>query len=97
MLRPTLRALPSSATMKDDCGLPFGVIVEPLAPLAPPSVAALDDDGEAQDLPLAEELARCESCGAYINRYCTFSRHHWRCAYAASNDHASSYTETCPK
>ena len=85
MLRPTLRALPSSATMKDDCGLPFGVIVEPLAPLAPPNVAALDDDGEAQDLPLAEELARCESCGAYINRYCTFSRHHWRCALCGAS------------
>ncbi|CAI5496196.1 unnamed protein product [Closterium sp. Naga37s-1] len=31
-------------------------------------------------LPLADDVARCEDCYAYINRYCAIDRFSWRCS-----------------
>ena len=53
--RPTLRALPSS-TMKGDWACRWASSSGARAARAA-NIAALDGDGEAQDLPLAEELA----------------------------------------
>ena len=72
MLSPTLRALPATAQVKEESGVPFGCVVQPLVPLPPPA--------HADELPTAEQLARCGRCFAYINPLCRFVRDGWRCA-----------------
>eukprot|EP00808_Paulinella_micropora_P015554 g11276.t1 len=60
---------PQNAKLKDQVGLPWSCVVQPLAPL--PAEAKTD-------LP-ASEIARCESCWAYINGYAQLQRRKWFC------------------
>ena len=69
MLSVTLSQFPASPAAKDDGGVPFGCIVQPLAPI--------ETD---PDLPAAEDAIRCSGCYAYISPYCVFLRDSWRCA-----------------
>ena len=76
MISPTLATFPLTPSAKDAAGVPFGVVVQPLAPLTD---EAGEEPGE-EDLEHVDEVARCESCLGYINPYCAFLRSHWRCA-----------------
>lgn len=68
-IRFTTENFPSSMTVKEDSGLPWGCVVQPYAPL----------DNESKNQLHLSEIARCENCFAYINSYVTFSRKKWRC------------------
>ena len=70
MISSTLSAFPETPIAIADAGIPFGCLVRPLADLGQ----------EPDDEVFAEDIGRCESCGAYINPYCTILRCDWRCA-----------------
>ena len=73
MLQVSTTRFPENSAVINDTGLPFGCAVTPLAPLEDPPPGCIE-------LPSAEELARCDGCGAYINPYCSFLRFDWRCS-----------------
>jgi hypothetical protein len=65
------------------CGLPLGVVVQPLA--APPGGPALPPA-----TCWAGELARCARCLAYINSLCEVDARGWACALCGcANDFSS--------
>ena len=75
-IRPTLPTIPTNSQLLDTTALPFGMIVQPLAPLrydeAPIPVVSNFNSGEsAFDLPregaVTEGPPRCEKCRGYIN------------------------------
>lgn len=65
-----------AAALQEDCGLPLGLVAQPLArPEGAPSAAAAP--------PVtcwAADLARCARCGAYINALCEADDHGWACS-----------------
>ena len=96
MITPTLSVFPLTPSAKDATGVPFGVVVQPLAPLYDEAA----DEVAEEDLEHVDEVARCESCFAYINPFCAFLRSNWRCSlcgtlnpltkrYAESGDRSS--------
>lgn len=84
-VRFTSAALPSTARIKDDAGLPFGCAVRPLAARG----ARLGAACAARALPAAADVARCEACLAYISPSCHHERRAWRCALC---DHVNTFT-----
>ena len=83
MISPTLATFPLTPSAKDAAGVPFGVIVQPLAPLTDES----GDELAEEDLEHVDAVARCESCLGYINPFCAFLRSHWRCALCGTLNH----------
>lgn len=63
-MRSTLQTVPATADLIRDTGLPFGLVLQPLAKLHP-------DDAALPVVPLA---ARCSRCKAYINPWCKFTQ-----------------------
>ncbi|KAK4521396.1 Translation factor guf1 mitochondrial [Mucor velutinosus] len=63
-MRSTLQTVPATADLMRDTGLPFGLVLQPLAQLHP-------DDTALLVVPLA---ARCSRCKAYINPWCKFTQ-----------------------
>ena len=73
MIRPSLRRTPETASVKESAGLPWGCVLQPLAPTA-------ESGGDERDDAIgAEEVPRCEECFGYINAYCMFERKAWIC------------------
>ena len=73
MIRPSLRRTPETASVKESAGLPWGCVLQPLAPTA-------ETGGDERDDAIgAEEVPRCEECFGYINAYCMFERKAWIC------------------
>ena len=73
-LRFTVQSFPADKELRDNTGLPWGCTVQPFA--------TSEDTPEvfsAAPLTLADDVARCEECYAYINAYCSLERHSWRC------------------
>mmetsp|Transcript_68432 Transcript_68432/g.216567 ORF Transcript_68432/g.216567 Transcript_68432/m.216567 type:complete len:252 (-) Transcript_68432:72-827(-) len=77
--RFTLNKFPVNGALKDECGLPFGCVIQPFAQMEHLPV-------DAQDLPPAEDVARCEECYAYINPYCSFERGVWICSLCGTDN-----------
>ncbi|KAL4424007.1 hypothetical protein ABPG75_001308 [Micractinium tetrahymenae] len=76
-------ACPATAELQDACGIPLGVVVQPLAP---------PDGGAAPPAPAcwAADLARCARCDAYINSLCEVEPTGWACSLCGcANDFAS--------
>ena len=74
-------SFPCTPAQKEQCGLPWGFVLQPLAPLAHPS--ATTDQASTS-------VARCATCLAYINPYAQFVRRGWKCALCrASNSFAT--------
>ena len=69
MLHSSVAQFPSDASTLKDVGIPFGCVVQPLAPV---EFAEVDCD--------ADDVGRCVNCGAYINRFCDLLRREWRCS-----------------
>lgn len=63
-MRSTLQTVPATADLTRDTGLPFGLVLQPLAKTHP-------DDAALPVVPLA---ARCSRCKAYINPWCKFTQ-----------------------
>lgn len=66
MINFTSRTVPADAQTKDSAGLVFGFVCTPFEEIVttgPPLPAA----------PLASEVGRCSSCGAYVNPYVKFT------------------------
>lgn len=65
---------PATAELKDACGLPLGLVVQPLA--------APDGSGGGVQPPAcwAADVARCSRCLAYINPLCGVDDEGWACA-----------------
>ncbi len=90
----TSRTVPGDAQTKDSAGLVFGFCVSPFEDLScnttSLSAAAL---AALPPAPLATQLARCSSCGAYVSPYCKFTcdrtrvARSWMC-YVCSHDNA---------
>ena len=87
MLEPTCHAVPPSPAAKEDAGVPFGVVIQPLAPLAPPRATPRDALASANALgACAEEVARCKRCYGYISAACAFYHREWRCALCGAHN-----------
>eukprot|EP00177_Eucheuma_denticulatum_P002838 GFKZ01005088.1.p1 GENE.GFKZ01005088.1~~GFKZ01005088.1.p1 ORF type:complete len:707 (-),score=71.92 GFKZ01005088.1:195-2315(-) len=84
MLRPTTTRVPFDARTRSKSGLPFGLIVTPLAPSPPPSSSPLLDSEQAPHLSAAastsKDVPRCAYCGAYISASCKMNTRYWRCS-----------------
>mgnify|MGYP002631225246 CR=1 FL=1 len=76
MLRTTLSHFPEGPVAKEDAGVPFGCVAQPLAPI---------EKHDAHALPAAEHAERCDSCYAYISPFCTFMRNSWKCAMCGAH------------
>ncbi|CAO0790622.1 unnamed protein product [Mucor circinelloides] len=63
-MRSTLQTVPATADLIRDTGLPFGLVLQPLAKLHPDDTA----------LPVVPLAARCSRCKAYINPWCKFTQ-----------------------
>lgn len=81
-VRCSVGAFPPTVAMKDDCGLPFGCVVRPFAPLqaqaaseAPAGPGASSTVVSSAPLPDAKEVARCGECYAYASAFCQFTRY----------------------
>jgi hypothetical protein len=72
---PTPCPLNPPGLLKDACGIPFSLIVQPLAP--PPDPLPLH--AAAGPAPLAL-LARCRHCYAYVNAHCAITNSGFRCS-----------------
>ncbi|KAI3432284.1 hypothetical protein D9Q98_003844 [Chlorella vulgaris] len=74
---------PTSAELQTACGLPLGLVAQPLASV----------DGSARVAPAscwAAALARCARCQAYINPLCEVDDRGWGCALCGcANDFSS--------
>eukprot|EP00741_Cyanophora_paradoxa_P011664 tig00020563_g11269.t1 len=68
----TARA-PLNAVQQDESGLPWCIVLQPFGGKAPD--CSVDDEFDV----FAEDLARCERCYGYINKFATFERRRWRC------------------
>lgn len=65
-MRPTLRDIPSDSNLVQDTGLPFGIIIQPLAQLHP-------EDANVPLIPLSTDgPVRCSRCKGYINPWCQY-------------------------
>ena len=73
MLRPSLRRTPETASVKESAGLPWGCVLQPLAPAVDTACA----DTDKYDAIGAEEVPRCTECFGYISAYCMFERKAW--------------------
>lgn len=71
-IRFTTGKFPLDEKSRDDSGIPWGCVVQPFS-----REEVLEDTSE---LPLADEIARCDQCFAYINGFCTLERVSWRCS-----------------
>lgn len=77
-------AIPATAALQEECGLPLGLVVQPLTRPEAPAAAAPPVSCWAAD------LARCAWCAAYINTLCDADDHGWACALCGcSNDFSS--------
>jgi len=80
----SLGAFPLTPSLKDQCGLPFGCVVRPLArSLDNPTATSSSSNGDAAAgtaLPRASEVARCQECYGYVSGFCQFTRYGWTCA-----------------
>ena len=65
--------------LKDWCGLPWGVAITPLG--------AESVEHEASDI-RAQDVARCDACGGYINPYCQvdIAQRLWQCALCRAHN-----------
>ncbi|CEP19247.1 hypothetical protein [Parasitella parasitica] len=63
-MRCTLQTIPGASDLIRDTGLPFGLVLQPLAKLHA-------DDAALPVVPLA---ARCSRCKAYVNPWCKFTQ-----------------------
>lgn len=74
-------SLSAAVELQDDCGLPLGLVAQPLA----------RPDGAAPTATCwAADLARCSRCLAFINALCDVDDHGWACALCGcTNDFAS--------
>lgn len=77
-MRLTTKKVPENAAVKDRSGLPFGVVVQPFAPLPECPLDA------AHELEAAEDVARCGECFGYVNGFCGFERDGWICILCGS-------------
>ena len=77
--RFTLRIFPRTPQLKDWCGLPWGVAITPLG--------AESVEHEASDI-RAQDVARCDACGGYINPYCQvdIAQRLWQCALCRAHN-----------
>ena len=75
MLSTSLNHFPSSPSEISDTSIPFGCVAVPLADI---------DDSAIQTTVDAADIARCESCGAYLNPYCGLHRREWSCNLCGS-------------
>lgn len=77
-------AIPATAALQEECGLPLGLVVQPLTRPEAPAAAAPPVSCWAAD------LARCARCAAYINALCDADDLGWACALCGcSNDFSS--------
>ena len=75
MIRPSMRRTPETASVKESAGLPWGCVLQPLAP-----ASCSPDNSSDRLVPLgAEQMPRCEECFGYISAYCMFERKAWIC------------------
>ena len=86
MISPCLSAFPETPSAIADAGMSLGCVVCPLASFGDrldeedPGSDAEDDPSDASSRPYADEVDRCQACGAYINPYCSMLRRDWRCS-----------------
>ena len=66
----SLSSFPDCAAAMSEAGVPFGCIVQPFAALPSETISTT----------AAEDVGRCEDCGAYINTRCSLVGERWRCA-----------------
>jgi len=62
----TTERFPIDAALKGKVGLPFGCVVRPFAPHEVAGLAAFEG------VPVADDVARCSKCFAYINVFAKF-------------------------
>lgn len=83
---------PSSNQIKEEAGLPWGALITPLAQLG---------EGDRQTERKASVVARCSQCFGYVNPYCKFRQHTWRCSlcYASNTTpaHYEKYLKNDPR
>lgn len=98
MLRPTASHFPSTTAIADSSGIPFGVLVSPLAPL--PSSTQISDQPPAPERAEPEiaaaasqvaavqtaDIPRCYRCSAYISKYCQITPRSWTCCLCGSRN-----------
>ncbi|WRT70883.1 uncharacterized protein IL334_007882 [Kwoniella shivajii] len=88
-LRATLPVIPSNSQLLDTTALPFGLIVQPFAPLRydeNPIPTVSNWVSEEEDGP-----PRCEKCRGYINPWCRFvdGGRKWMCNLCAGSNNVS--------
>lgn len=99
MLRSTSSQFPTTPAVADQSGIPFGVLVSPLAPLplAKEAPVRLVSKNDAVDPSIASNAAsvaadydtdvpRCYRCSAYISIHCQITPRSWTCCLCASRN-----------
>ncbi|KAK3249379.1 hypothetical protein CYMTET_41189, partial [Cymbomonas tetramitiformis] len=71
-LKFSLGKFPVTSILKDECGLPFGCVVQPF-------IKTDKAPADASELPSVERVLRCNECFGYTNPYCQFNRYGWTC------------------
>lgn len=78
MISASLSHAPETPGILGDSGVPFGCVVQPLAPLSG------HQNGDNPAPPKAQRIARCGNCGAYINSWCDIYQQDWRCVLCSN-------------
>lgn len=93
MLSCSVSAFPETPATSSDAGIPIGCVVRPLADLGRRSDSYDDDEEDkessadsATSVLIADEIGRCDACGAYINPYCSLLNRTWRCALCGGHN-----------
>ena len=92
MILPSLRRTPETASVKESAALPWGMVLQPLAP-----TSSMDTDRSLTAIG-AEEVPRCAECFGYISAYCLFERKAWLCCLCGTkNDLPNRYASSAAR
>jgi hypothetical protein len=92
MILPSLRRTPETASVKECAALPWGMVLQPLAP-----TSGMDTDRSLTAIG-AEEVPRCAECFGYISAYCLFERKAWLCCLCGTkNDLPNRYASSAAR
>ena len=88
MVRFTMNAFPESARLKNESGLPWGAVISPWSACMwqhDANDGLLGDSGMSRHIFRtreidAHDIARCRSCGGFINSSCMLQRRNWHCS-----------------
>ena len=81
VLNLTLPSFPESVSVKNDCGLPWSLLIEPMSQIKSDFENKTTIKTTRDILRNVEEVERCQHCFAFINQYINISFKKWRCVF----------------